>query len=92
MARRHITGSNDCIKPQPIKRNQAIIKPGFYWIFNVAQAGFILTRHRRDTPQGTEFLLAGDGQRAVAGYACTARVRGVYSCRSGSPRSAYFAG
>lgn len=32
MVRRHITGSNDCIKPQPIKRNQAIIKPGFYWI------------------------------------------------------------
>ncbi|TFN75113.1 hypothetical protein ELX76_12140, partial [Escherichia coli] len=29
MVRRHITGSNDCIKPQPIKRNQAIIKPGF---------------------------------------------------------------
>ncbi|VFS36063.1 DNA polymerase II [Escherichia coli] len=62
MARRHITGSNDCIKPQPIKRNQAIIKPGFYWIFSVAQAGFILTRHWRDTPQGTEvsFWLATD--------------------------------
>lgn len=62
MARRHITGSNDCIKPQPIKRNQAIIKPGFLLIFSVAQAGFILTRHWRDTPQGTEvsFWLATD--------------------------------
>ncbi|ETJ40338.1 DNA polymerase II protein, partial [human gut metagenome] len=34
----------------------------FYWIFSVAQAGFILPRHWRDTPQGTEvsFWLATD--------------------------------
>lgn len=34
----------------------------------MAQAGFILTRHWQDTRKDRSFLLAGDGQRAVAGF------------------------
>ena len=87
MARRHITGSNDCIKPQPIKRNQAIIKPGFLLDFQRGAGRFYLNPTLAGHPaRDRSFLLAGDGQRAVAGHACTARVRGVYSCRSG-PRA-----
>ena len=42
MVRRHITGSNDCIKPQPIKRNQAILKPGFLMDFQRGAGRFYL--------------------------------------------------
>lgn len=85
MARRHITGSNDCIKPQPIKRNQAIIKPGFLLDFQRGAGRFYLNPTLAGHPaRNRSFLLVSDGQRAVAGYACAARVRGVYSRRSGS--------
>ncbi len=61
MARRHITGSNDCIKPQPIKRNQAIIKPGFI-DFQRGAGRFYLNPTLAGHPQGTEvsFWLATD--------------------------------
>ncbi len=53
----------------------------------MAQAGFILTRHWRDTPQGDGGLfLAGDRQRPCAGNAGAARVRGVYSDQPDLPR------
>lgn len=85
MARRRITGSNDCIKPQPVKRNQAILKPGFLLDFQRGAGRFYLNPTLAGHPaRDRSFFLAGDGQRAVAGHACTARVRGVYSRRSGS--------
>ncbi|MDK6725167.1 hypothetical protein, partial [Escherichia coli] len=40
MAQKPITGSNDCIKPQPIKRNQAILKPGFLLCTENPQLGW----------------------------------------------------
>ena len=56
---------NTCIKSQHPLRNQAIIRPGFLSSrapVTQPRAGFLLTRHWRDTPQGTElsFWLATD--------------------------------